>query len=343
MRFDHFMQHALYHPEQGYYTKKVRTIGKDGDFSTSATLSSALAHAIAQWIQEEVSHHRFSKTVNIVELGAGTGKLQKDIKSALPFLFRRKLKFHIVETSEGLRHEQRKLLGKSTTWHDSLASMLSQSGCAGEAIIYSNEFIDAFPVRQFSKQILTQGTEPQYIYSELYVDTQKRSEIFSTIESSELPESSAFSHESIGNKDKQLNQSTKRFEVCDSYHHYLDQWAPHFTKGSILTIDYGDTSESLIENNPKGTVRGFLKHQSIYGNAIYHSIGHQDITADVNFSDLILWSQKYQIDFLILSSQSDFLKKYTSNQNALKVLKEDAFLTNQDGAGTAFKVLHQRK
>ena len=41
------MARALFDPERGYYTRHIKTVGARGDFSTSATLSPALGHAIA--------------------------------------------------------------------------------------------------------------------------------------------------------------------------------------------------------------------------------------------------------------------------------------------------------
>lgn len=38
VRFDHFMEAALYDPGHGYYTSRIRTVGTRGDFSTTATL-----------------------------------------------------------------------------------------------------------------------------------------------------------------------------------------------------------------------------------------------------------------------------------------------------------------
>jgi SAM-dependent MidA family methyltransferase len=32
--FDRFMEAALYHPDLGYYAKRIRTVGARGDFTT---------------------------------------------------------------------------------------------------------------------------------------------------------------------------------------------------------------------------------------------------------------------------------------------------------------------
>ena len=45
-----FMQLALHHPQEGYYSSSIENIGQRGDFSTTPTLSPILAKAIiAHW------------------------------------------------------------------------------------------------------------------------------------------------------------------------------------------------------------------------------------------------------------------------------------------------------
>jgi len=51
--FSKFMQRALYDPQRGYYTARIRTVGARGDFSTTATLSTQLGKAIAAWLLAE--------------------------------------------------------------------------------------------------------------------------------------------------------------------------------------------------------------------------------------------------------------------------------------------------
>jgi SAM-dependent MidA family methyltransferase len=45
--FERFMREALYHPEFGYYTARIRDVGARGDFSTFATLGNSLAQFLA--------------------------------------------------------------------------------------------------------------------------------------------------------------------------------------------------------------------------------------------------------------------------------------------------------
>src|SRR5438093_101327 len=52
--FDQWMQRALRDRRGGYYSSRVRGVGRHGDFSTSASLSGALGEAIAGWLREQL-------------------------------------------------------------------------------------------------------------------------------------------------------------------------------------------------------------------------------------------------------------------------------------------------
>ena len=62
--FERFMEFALHDPQAGYYARKVRTVGRRGDFSTAATLSPVLGRAIAAWAAE-------TGPLPVIEVGAG--------------------------------------------------------------------------------------------------------------------------------------------------------------------------------------------------------------------------------------------------------------------------------
>ena len=313
LRFDHFMEHALYHPQEGYYARKIKNVGAEGDFSTSASLSNSLAKAIADWLLKEIQFHACKK-ITVLEIGAGSGKLMLEVQAALPFFVRRKLNFAIVEKSVSLKQLQINMLKKRVTWYDSVSAALTAS--EGKALIFSNELVDAFPVRVFEKY--SGG------YNELYVNTSQRSEVFQTAE--QLPESSFFS---------ESHHVGERFEVHESFLHWQREWATHFQQGSILTVDYGSDVLTQLSTHPHGSLRGYLRHQVVRGSEIYQNVGHQDLTADVNFTDLQQWGSSLGIGSIGLSSQRDFL---TDTSKAV-----DQFLRDAGGAGSAFQVLEQRK
>lgn len=279
--FDRFMQAALYHPEFGYYTKSVRTVGRRGDFSTWPSLDGSLAAAIAGWLAECPKRH-------VIEVGAGTGRLAADVLRGLGWWRRCRTTLHIVEISPVLRaQQQQQLRGHRVLWHADLADALR--ACAGDADIYSNELPDAFPCRVFVR------TEDSWSELAVRVDGGSAREI---LRSTTLPLSTSFEGDSpVGT----------RVEVHASYRDWLHTWAGEWKSGRMLTIDYGDEMPALSHRRRGGSVRAYAHQLRLTGADVYSSFGKRDITADVNFSDLRAWGEELGWRTLSCASLADWM------------------------------------
>jgi SAM-dependent MidA family methyltransferase len=312
IRFEQFMDRALHDPRQGYYARRIQGVGHGGDFTTAPMLTDAPARAIARWAAAAL---RETGCRNLVEMGPGEGTLAAAVLRHLPWHVRWKTRLHLVESSAPLAERQRKLLGRRATWHRSAGEALD--ACGGHAVIWSNELVDAFPVRLFQRTF--DG------WLEVGVETGDGSIRESLLPPAQLPDSSAFlaSH-----------ATGQRVEVHEAYHRYLNDWMPAWKSGRLLTIDYGAESETLYRRRPHGTLRAFLLHQRLEGEAIYQNTGRQDITADVNFSDLQAWSRPW-VSESKLTSFREFLIAHGGELSAA--------LAEADGAGDAFLVLNQRR
>ncbi len=140
------MARALHDPKHGYYARKIAGVGRRGDFTTAPMLSDAPARAIAEWA---VRAMRETHTFNLIEIGPGEGTLAAGVIKHLPWHIRWRARLHLVETSVPLRAAQRERLGSRARWHETVRDALS--ACGGSAVIFSNELVDAFPVRRFQK------------------------------------------------------------------------------------------------------------------------------------------------------------------------------------------------
>jgi SAM-dependent MidA family methyltransferase len=118
-------------------------------------------------------------------------------------------------------------------------------------------------------------------------------------------------------------------EVADSYRGWLHGWLPRWKSGRMLTIDYGSEAELLYHRRPRGTLRAYCMQQRVEGPGIYGNPGRQDLTADVNFTDLQNWSRPW-VSEQRLTSFGGFLQ-----------IPGDA-LADEHGAGGAFLVLDQK-
>ncbi len=303
------MARALFDPERGYYTRQIRTVGRAGDFSTSATLSPALGRAVAAWIKAE---SRLQPQVcHIIEIGAGDGSLMHAVRKSLGWWARRRFTFHIVDTSPVLRQEQQKKLGTKVTWHQDIESALAAA--QGHAFIYHNELLDAFPAT------LVQWSAAEQRWLEVWVPEQLHPQ------SLDAAHFSALRHTTFADR--------QRCELHPSIRDWLQQWTPHWKSGAMLTIDYGDEFPRLYHRRPHGTLRAYLLHQRLTGADIYANPGRQDITADINFTDYASWLRELGLE----QSSQQTLAEFLHSQVA------PACLTDSDGAGTAFKCFVHRR
>lgn len=269
--FGEFMRIALHHPQGGYYAQNIRGIGTRGDFTTAPQMTPALAAAIARWLRDEASRRGW-KTFHIIECGAGSGTLAADVIKNFGWWERRRIRLHIVETSEPLRAEQRrKLARRKTSWHADIQAALA--ACDGRALIYHNEFYDAFPCRVFRRE------NGDWLELHLRVDGGRLREEFLPPERS-LPDADVF---------RKSWPDGQRVEVFEDVRRWLHALARSWREGSMLAVDYGGGTEAIYHRRPHGTLRAYRGHQCLSGGAVYEMPGRQDITADVNFDDLENW------------------------------------------------------
>lgn len=320
LRFDRFMAAALHDPAHGYYSRRIRGVGRRGDFSTTATLSPALGRALARWARESLGGTRCR---DLVELGPGDGSLAAAIldRSRLG----RRPRLHLVETSAPLREAQARALARHrrrVAWHPSATAALEAAG--GAACLYSNEFVDAFPVRRLRRSAagwdelhLGPPREPGLPAAEHWLPADALPD--SSLLDPALPHLAALPEGQL-------------IEVHESFHEWLRETLPHWRRGRMITIDYGARAADLLHRRPQGTLRGYFHHQLVTGPEIYLRAGHQDLTADVNFTDLTRWAAPWA-DSPKLESQATFLAPHLDPASGI-----DQRINAPSGAGGAFLV-----
>lgn len=329
--FSTWMEQALFAPDTGYYSARIRTVGRQGDFTTSATVSNLLGEGIARWISSELQRQKEVRAV--IEVGGGDGSLSIAVRKALGWWQRRKLAWRMVETSPILKtRQQERLNGAPVHWHETVESALQ--ACGGRALIFHNELVDAFPV------MLLEWEASQGTWQEVWVvpDRAGWRETLRplTVPTEEHGAFSALTHWQAQNPPPQRRQ---RVELHRSFRSWLQHWARHWQQGAMLTVDYGDHFPQLYHRRPQGTLRAYLLHQRLVGAELYQNMGRQDITADVNFSDLLHWGEALGWREGQVTSQADFLKAWVPGlEKRLKTSGADQFVAGLDGAGEAFKV-----
>ena len=314
--FADFMEAALYDPQHGYYSRRIPTVGRGGDFSTTATLSPHLGKALAHWLGNE---HR-----PLIEIGPGDGSLAETLLQALGWWRRRGASLWMVERSPVLKAQQQKRLQKypQVRWADSVEQALS--ACQGCAVLYSNELVDAFPV------ILAEWGDD--CWQEVWLEISPQGGLIETLR----PFPNGLSGRTLQGEWKP--RPGQRVEVAWSYRQWLAAWLPMAVDVRLLTVDYGDSLAGAQGRRLGGTLRGYLRHERKEGLAIYENMGSQDLTTDVSFADLELWGQELGLRTVSHESQATFLRRHLPRQTQSREL---IYLLDEQGAGGAFRVLEQ--
>jgi SAM-dependent MidA family methyltransferase len=331
--FCDFMEMALYYPDLGYYTSPGNKIGTDGDYYTSSALGPLFGTMIGRQL-EQMWHLLDKKPLTMIEFGAGTGLLCRDILAYLKNNEKlyQDLQYCIIEKSPAMREKQKMHLHEKVSWHDSIREIAGVTGC-----ILSNELLDNFPVHQvvMEEELMEVYVDYQDGFVEILRPAGKMLQDYLAELNVHLP------------KGYRTETNLKATE-------WITEIAASLERGFIITIDYGySSSEYYNESRTSGTLLCYHRHQ-INGNP-YENIGAQDITAHVNFSALCHWGLLNGCECCGLTKQANFLlalgfedhwiNQKAQGQDLMDLVKKQAFLkhTLLVGMGSKFKVLIQQK
>ncbi|MFK5986888.1 MAG: SAM-dependent methyltransferase [Pseudomonadota bacterium] len=280
--FEQYMQLALYAPGLGYYSAGLHKFGAQGDFVTAPEISPLFAQVLA--IQAEVVLEQIKQQTgqaNLLEVGAGSGKMAGDI--LLELSQRKNLPdyYYILELSADLKQRQQTYLQKTLPdyynqiiWLDKLP----ESGFNG--LIIANELLDAFPVHLIK-------LDGEKIY-ERFVCENEGKLFFKDIESN-TPEILLMKNKIQTSIEKNVQLLDKQTAYVTEMNSLANQWIESMAAcldcGAMLLIDYGyPVSEYLHPQRHKGTLMCHYKHLA-HDDPFFYP-GLQDITAHVNFSDI---------------------------------------------------------
>lgn len=300
--FAQYMDLCLFDRNYGYYNSEKTIIGKEGDFYTSASLSSDLGELLAVQLYEFWEILEKPNNFKIVEMGAGNGTLAKNI---LTFIINNypdlipNLEYIIIEKSDILKQKQQDLLREKftnnipITWTD-LDSIPNNSliGC-----VFSNELIDAMPVHliRFSDNKL----------AEIYL-TEKDNILVINYDSLSQEKIKEY-FDIIGiNFTSNLYPENYQTEVNLQAIDWLKQISDKLEKGYLLSIDYGYTADKYYHpQRSEGTLKCYYQHR--HHNNPYVNIGHQDITSHVNFTALQKYGELFGLNTVTYTKQALFL------------------------------------
>ncbi len=142
-----YMAEALMHPRHGYYATRD-PFGAAGDFVTAPEISQMFGEMIGLALAQAWRDQGAPNPVTLAELGPGRGTLMADIIRATAAVpgFHDAVRVVFVETSATLRAAQAQAVPTAT--HVDHADALPDA----PLFLVANEFFDALPIRQFTRQ-----------------------------------------------------------------------------------------------------------------------------------------------------------------------------------------------
>jgi len=337
INFADYMQLCLYAPGLGYYSAGSYKIGAKGDFTTAPEISSLFSRTLAQHIQDVFAQ---TSQANILEFGAGSGKMAIDILTELEQNDALPEQYFIIEASADLRFRQEEsILSKiphlhnRIIWLDTLPEKFI-------GVILANEVCDAMPVHclQFHQgkisELLIEYRDAELHWCEGEISNPllaKQSDTIQTI----------------------VGDAHYLTEVNLASQAWLSSLADSLEQGAIFIIDYGyPMSDYYHLQRSQGTLMCYYQHQGHDNPLILQ--GLQDMTAHVDFTVLAQTAVDNGLDVEGFQSQADFLlaggittlipnKEHSNELSHLQISAEIKQLTLPSEMGESFKVLSLSK
>jgi SAM-dependent MidA family methyltransferase len=267
--FDRYMELALYAPGLGYYTAGARKFGAAGDFVTAPEVSPLFGRCLARQAQQVLQALGGG---DLLEFGAGTGRLAADLLAELERLESLPERYRIVDLSPDLRERQRATLAAElphlldrVVWMDGFP----ESGFRG--VVVANELLDAMPVHRF--RIAGAEIREQFVeWGDGHLVG-----VWDSVQSPGLESAVA----GLGLASAEPYESEINLRAVP----WVQQLSEVLAAGAVLLIDYGyPRSEYYHPQRTAGTLMCHYRHRSHADPLLYP--GLQDITAHVDFTAL---------------------------------------------------------
>lgn len=271
MSFERFMELALYAAGLGYYSAGSVKLGPGGDFVTAPEISDLFSRCVARQCAPLLEGGG-----EILELGAGTGRMAAIILETLAAGGALPERYAILEVSADLAQRQRLRLARlppelrqRVVWLERLPERPIRG------VILANEVLDALPCRRFTLA----GGEVR----ELGVAVQDGSPS-RIVEREAMPDAALMSAVSalLGELPQPLPDGYAS-ELCLRVAPWIGGLGACLERGLLLLFDYGlPRSHYYHPQRTSGTLRCHFR-QRVHDDPTVN-IGLQDITAWVDFT-----------------------------------------------------------
>ena len=303
---DKFINYCLYDKKNGYYMNS-NPFGITGDFTTGPNISRLFSEMVAIWTISFWESLGSPKKFNLVELGAGNGEMMKVMIESFkkfPF-FISKCTIFIYEKSPKLIKEQKKNIKfKNIKWIKSLKELNKSP-----SIYLANEFFDALPIKQFSKNKNSWFEKFVHFYS-----NKKAKFINKRVNIKKVEKKINYK---FSDKQNFLEYSPLGFKYLKDIFKFIKK-----NNGGLLIIDYG-----YFDKKMQDTLQAIYKKKY---SKVLENIGKSDITYNINYYFIKKIAENFKELNINFTSQKEFLTNLGIRQRAEIICKNKTFSETSD-------------
>ncbi len=348
--FHDFMELALYHPQLGYYASR-EPMGRERDYLTSPEVHPIFGALVGKQIAQFWELMGRPATFDLVEQGAGTGLLARDIlfwaQHHAPPDFFAATRYRIVEVSASLRRRQEQTLAAlgptpplapprggegdahaasasgaamPVEWFDALPDAVN--GC-----LLSNELIDSFPVHRVAnrdgklREVYVTTRDGEFVEELRPLSDQRIAEYFEALGDEARPRRSAIRQGGRARLNVELPGDGCVAEVNLRAVDWMREVAQKLQRGFVLTFDYGYEARELYAPwRRDGTLMCFYRHNPSADP--YARVGKQDMTSHVDFTTLMREGEERDLEVAGFTTQCRFLSALGIGAGVAAVAKE---------------------
>ncbi len=287
--FSRYMELALYAPGLGYYAAGAAKLGGAGDFVTGPEMTPLYATALARQVAEilDVAPGR-----EIVELGAGSGRLAADLLNALASGDALPSFYRILEPSPDLRERQRATIARDAAAHAARVAWLDALPAAIDGAVVANEVLDALPVHVVARRAgawYERGArwdvaDARFAWTERPADAS-----LAALVAERFPPGGDYLSE--------INPAAEAL---------VEDVGRRIAHGAMLVIDYGfPAAEYYHPQRDQGTLMGHYRHRAHDDPFLWP--GLSDLTAHVDFTAMARAGERAGLAVAGFTAQAPFL------------------------------------
>lgn len=259
LRFDRFVEIALYAPGDGYYAHRGLRRGAAGDYYTAPRVHPIFGATVARRIRAEFERLGRPASFRVVEVGAGDGTLARDVRTAWDrFGETTALDYVRVDPAPDLDAVD---LPDGVRRSTAVAAEGPFSG-----LVLANELLDAFPFRRLLRRdarwvelgIAVEGATVRW----------RESDAVDPVPAPALPEA----------------PEGTILEIAPAAEAWIREVADSLVAGGLVLLDYGADQPELIARKPAGTLEAVRAHRASV--PPLEAPGTSDLSAWVNFTRL---------------------------------------------------------